>query len=607
MDGVLIVNKEKGYTSFDAVARLRGIFGQKKIGHLGTLDPEAEGVLPVLLGRATKLADLLSEGSKVYRTVLYLGAETDTQDACGRVLEHHPVRCTEDEVREAVLSFAGKSSQLTPMYSARKVGGRKLVDLARKGIETERAESEIFIEELEILSIHLPRVTLRVRCSRGTYIRTLCHDIGRKLGCGGLMEELVREESSGFTLREAYPLGVIESMKLTGHLGEAVLPLESILKDYPVRRLKPAAEAAARNGNFLAKDSFEEAPKDGEGTLVRVTAPDGFLIGLFRREGGKYRPAVMLLPDPAPAKVREPAPSVVSIGKFDGMHVGHRKIFEEMRRQAEGSRLKEVLFAFNDNPMAKGEPRAMLLSSAEKKQMAKDLGMDRLVECPFTDAIRTMSADDFLEKILIGQLGMRSVVAGPDCSFGYKRGGNVEMLRDRAEKLGFALTVIPKEIRGGEVVSSTRIRDLIAEGRMEEAEECLGYPYFIRARIGYGEHVGTAIGIPTANQRVPDGKLCPPYGVYVSLLETEGRVMPAITNIGVKPTAGPGFHLGLETHVLDGGRELYGQMAETRLLHFLRPERKFSTMQELKEEVERNIAAAREFFAESREKQNHPE
>ena len=151
------------------------------------------------------------------------------------------------------------------------------------------------------------------------------------------------------------------------------------------------------------------------------------------------------------------------------------------------------------------------------------------------------------------------------------------------------------------------IRQTIAQGRMEEAEECLGYPYFIRARIGYGEHVGTAIGIPTANQRVPDGKLCPPYGVYVSLLETEGRMMPAITNIGVKPTAGPGFHLGLETHVLDGGRELYGQMAETRLLHFLRPERKFSTMQELKEEVERNIAAAREFFAESREKQNHPE
>ena len=224
--------------------------------------------------------------------------------------------------------------------------------------------------------------------------------------------------------------------------------------------------------------------------------------------------------------------------------------------------------------------------------------MDRLTECPFTDAIRTMSADDFLEKILIGQLGMRSIVAGPDCCFGYKRSGNVEMLRDRADKLGFRLTVIPKEIRCGEVVSSTRIRELIAKGEMEEAEECLGYPYFIRARIGYGEHIGTAIGIPTANQRVPDGKLCPPYGVYVSLLKTDNGEMPAITNIGVKPTAGPGFHLGLETHVLDGEPELYGLMAETKLLHFLRPERKFSDMRELKAEVERNIAEARAFFTE---------
>ena len=601
MDGVLIVSKEKGYTSFDVVARLRGILGQKKIGHLGTLDPEAEGVLPVLLGRATRLADLLAEGTKVYRTVLYLGAETDTQDACGRVLAHHLVNCTEDEVREAVSSFTGRISQLTPMYSARKVGGRKLVDLARQGIEAERGESEIVIEELEILSIRLPRVTMRVRCSKGTYIRTLCHDIGKKLGCGGLMEELVREESSGFTLHEALPLGVIESMKLTGHLEEAVLPLEKLLADYPERVLVPQAETAARNGNVLDAGLIGQSEADTDGALVRAVSSEGLLIGLFRREGRKYRPAVMLLPDPAPAKVREPAPSVVSIGKFDGMHVGHRKIFEEMRRQAEESRLKTVLFAFSDNPMNVGEPRAMLLTSPEKKLMAKDLGMDRLTECPFTDAIRTMSADDFLEKILIGRLGMRSVVAGPDCCFGYRRSGNVEMLRDRAEKLGFRLTVIPKEIRRGEVVSSTRIRELIAKGKMEEAQECLGYPYFIRARIGYGEHIGTAIGVPTANQRVPDGKLCPPYGVYISLLKTEDRVMPAITNIGVKPTAGPGFHLGLETHVLDGEPELYGLMAETKLLHFLRPERKFSDMRELKAEVERNIEEARAYF-EKREK-----
>ena len=597
MDGVLIINKEKGYTSFDVVAKLRGILGQKKIGHLGTLDPEAEGVLPVLLGRATKLASLLSEGSKVYRTVLYLGAETDTQDACGKVLAHHLVSCSEEEVRAAVRSFLGRSRQLTPMYSARKVGGNKLVDLARRGVEVERSSEEILIKQLEILDIHLPRVVLRVRCSKGTYIRTLCHDIGRMLGCGGLMEELVREESSGFRLSEALPLGVVEAMKFTGELGKAVLPLDRLLSTYPVRILQPAADKAALNGNVLSPDSFIDAASDLDGALVRVLTSYRELVGLFVRSGKEYRPDVMLTPDNAAVSVKEPRPSVVSLGKFDGMHVGHQKIFAEMNRQAEEEKRKSVLFAFSENPMGAEASRLTLLSSPEKKYLAARFGISRLTDCPFTDAIRKMPAEDFLKKVLIGQLGMRSIIVGPDCSFGFKRQGDADFLRAHAEELGYRVTVIPKETRCGDVVSSTRIRSLIAEGKIEEANECLGYPYFFEGRIGYGEHIGTAIGVPTANQRVPKGKLCPPYGVYISLIEIEGKDYPAITNIGVKPTAGAGFHLGLETHILEAVPELYGLMARTKLLRFLRPERKFADMQELKGEVERNIEEARRFFA----------
>ena len=297
MDGVLIVDKEKGCTSFDVVARLRGIFGQKKIGHLGTLDPEAEGVLPVLLGRATKLAELLSEGDKVYRTVLYLGAETDTQDACGKVLAHHLVTCTEDEVREAVMSFSGKSSQLTPMYSARKVGGKKLVDLARQGIEAERGESEIFIEKLEILSIHLPRVTLRVRCSKGTYIRTLCEDLGNKLGCGAAMQSLVRTCVGAFRSEDALRLSEIEELFQAGELSQVLIPIESLYPDLPSLHVSAQAEKLLKNGNPLSLSdvSCDNAPADGQ--LFLVYDVDCAFQAVYRYEeaNGRFSPHKMFL------------------------------------------------------------------------------------------------------------------------------------------------------------------------------------------------------------------------------------------------------------------------------------------------------------------------
>ena len=182
LNGILNVYKEKGYTSHDVVAKLRGIAGQKKIGHTGTLDPQAEGVLPVCLGKATKVCDLLTDKDKVYEAVLLLGQTTDTQDTTGTVLEQSAVTCSEEEVKKAIMGFVGAYEQIPPMYSALKVNGKKLCDLARNGIEVERKPRPIQIYEIEIEDIELPRVTMRVHCSKGTYIRTLCHDIGLKMG-----------------------------------------------------------------------------------------------------------------------------------------------------------------------------------------------------------------------------------------------------------------------------------------------------------------------------------------------------------------------------------------------------------------------------------------
>ncbi len=210
-NGILNIYKEKGYTSHDVVAKLRGIVKQKKIGHTGTLDPDAEGVLPVCLGKATRLCDMLTDQSKTYEAVLLLGKTTDTQDITGQILEERETgHLTEEEVCACIAGFTGEYAQLPPMYSALKVNGRKLYELARQGIEVERKKRSVTIHEILIQEVSLPRVRMRVRCSKGTYIRTLCHDIGRELGCGGCMAALLRTQVGCFELKDSMKLREVE-------------------------------------------------------------------------------------------------------------------------------------------------------------------------------------------------------------------------------------------------------------------------------------------------------------------------------------------------------------------------------------------------------------
>ena len=222
MNGIINIYKEKGFTSFDVVAKLRGILKTRKIGHTGTLDPDAEGVLPVCVGKATKICELLTDKTKEYEAVMLLGRTTDTQDVTGETLTQQEVRCSAKEVEKAVLPFVGDYMavlpqfrgdilQVPPMYSALKVDGRKLCDLARAGVTVERAARPVHIFSIEILSIELPRVRMRVCCSKGTYIRTLCQDMGEVLGCGACMESLLRTRVGEFALADAIKLSEVEA------------------------------------------------------------------------------------------------------------------------------------------------------------------------------------------------------------------------------------------------------------------------------------------------------------------------------------------------------------------------------------------------------------
>ena len=296
MDGLINVYKERGFTSHDVVAKLRGILKQKKIGHTGTLDPEAEGVLPVCLGKATKVCELLTDKDKTYQAVLLLGVETDTQDTTGTVTARAPVTASEEDVREAVQSFTGSYDQIPPMYSALKINGKKLYDLARAGKEVERKARTVQIHEIRIEEIALPRVTMTVTCSKGTYIRTLCYDIGRKLGCGGCMEKLLRTRVERFTLEEAYTLSQIEKIRDEGQLEEILTPVDRLFSQYPLFQAVSEAEKRLENGNPLLCEELTEV-KPPEHGPVRIYAADGRFSGIYQYDPKihRYRPVKMFL------------------------------------------------------------------------------------------------------------------------------------------------------------------------------------------------------------------------------------------------------------------------------------------------------------------------
>lgn len=285
--GIINVYKEKGFTSHDVVAKLRGICKQKKIGHTGTLDPDAVGVLPVCLGSATKLCDMLTDKDKEYIAVLRLGMVTDTQDISGKVLEEKEVQVTTEQVKEAIFSFLGDYEQVPPMYSALKVNGKKLYELAREGKEVERTARLVVIHELEILEENMPEFTIRVRCSKGTYIRTLCHDIGQKLGCGGVMAALTRSRSGKFMIEQAYTLSEIQRFADEGKLEQLVQPVEKVFENLLAMTAKEEAIKALKNGNQL-KVSEVKLPEEVKSSLtkeqgmqVRIYSHEGVFFGVY--------------------------------------------------------------------------------------------------------------------------------------------------------------------------------------------------------------------------------------------------------------------------------------------------------------------------------------
>ena len=288
-NGIINIFKEKGYTSHDVVAKMRGILKQKKIGHSGTLDPDATGVLPVLLGNATVLSDMLTDKSKEYEAILLLGVSTDTQDISGEVLkEVDTSSLKEDDVKSAVLSFLGEYMQMPPMYSALKVGGKKLVDLAREGKEVKREPRKVHIFDIDIIDISLPRVKFKAKVSKGTYIRTLCHDIGEKLLVGGCMESLIRTRVDRFDIEGALTLNKVEERREC--INNDIMSVEEYFSFLPKINTSPDFDKYLHNGNKLKFNKDFELSE-----LYRLYDSQDRFIAIYRREMTELKPFKMFL------------------------------------------------------------------------------------------------------------------------------------------------------------------------------------------------------------------------------------------------------------------------------------------------------------------------
>ena len=283
INGIVNIYKEKGYTSHDVVAVLRKVVGQKKIGHTGTLDPDATGVLPVCLGRATKVCELLTDHDKTYEALLLLGKTTDTQDISGEVLEEKdPGNLAEEKVRSCIESFIGEYDQIPPMYSALKVNGKKLYELAREGKTVERKSRKVQIHGIRILEMNLPHVRMEVDCSKGTYIRTLCHDIGEKLQVGGCMEELERTKVGRFLKEDAVTLDEVRQKMERGEGAELFTPLDQIFVELPAVTVTDAKAWMSYNGNVLPERFLLEKEERTDGQEVRVYDSRKNFIGLYQ-------------------------------------------------------------------------------------------------------------------------------------------------------------------------------------------------------------------------------------------------------------------------------------------------------------------------------------
>lgn len=571
MQGLILLNKPKGITSYGVVSVIKRLTREKRVGHTGTLDPMATGVLPVLIGRATALSSYMLDADKKYIASVKLGITTDTEDITGTVIEKRSVDVTKEQLSEVLEKFIGIQMQKPPMYSALKKDGIPMYKLARKGETVDIPERKINVYSLDLVKPLDSEGNFSIEClvSKGTYIRSLVRDIGEALGCGATLTELTRTYSAGIDIGDCVELGRLNAANINSFIlkEERAVPhlKEVIVSENQAIRFS--------NGGVLGFDRLRVKDlKDGE--LLRVKANNTFL-GIGYADYSKQELGIKCIINYPKNK------NALALGTFDGVHIGHKKVLELP------DDCKKIAVCFSKPPKAVlNGTDELLCDNSEKTHIMKKIGIDEVYTLDFQE-MKDKTAEEFLEFLKL-EFNPKVISCGFNYRFGKGAMGDIEMLRKFTDENGIRLICVNPVKRDGELVSSTVIRSLLKEGKIEKANALLSYDFSFNSTVISGDKRGRTIGFPTINQRYPENLVALKFGVYKSKVYFGGEEYDGITNIGKRPTY-PSDYIIAETFIKDFDGDLYGENVTVCPIRFLREEVKFDSLDKLKKQIELDL------------------
>jgi len=565
MDGILILAKPPGPTSHDMVGLVRRLSGTRRVGHGGTLDPFAAGVLPVFLGLATRLVEYHMGDDKAYRATVCFGASSPTDDRDGELVSGDGPAATREAVEAALAAFRGSIEQRPPAFSALKVAGRRAYQLARQGLAPELAPRRVRINRLELVEWDgsdpdRPIAVLEVECGAGTYIRSLARDLGERLGCGAYLGALVRTRSGPFRLEDARSLDAVRAASAEGPaaLAALTLPIDAGLEGIPAAPLTDEEVAAASRGQQVRP---ADKPQVEQGATIRLLDARSELVGIGSWRAGRIVPEKMFVVPPsaggangvvspaAPGKagqsgergeprlqyaragvpheviagVDELRPEVgrlyVAVGVFDGLHRGHLYLLRELRHAAArvGARPAVITFDAHPEEVVLGLAPALLCDPDERLVRLAAAGAEVTVVQHFDHSLRTTSYQEFVARIR-AHVDLAGFVMTPDAAFGYERQGTPATLAALGKREGFEVTVVHSLLLDGDQVRSSEIRKRVASGDLAAARRMLGRPISVTGRVVEGAGVPGKIRL-----RFDVPVVLPPAGRYSVLVGAPWR------------------------------------------------------------------------------------
>jgi tRNA pseudouridine55 synthase len=571
MDGVLVVAKDPGFTSHDVVALIRRLTGTRRVGHGGTLDPFAAGVLPVFLGLATRLVEYHMADAKAYRATVCFGASSETDDRDGELVPGAGPAPTREAVEAALGQFRGPILQRPPAFSALRVGGRRAYQFARQGAPQELPPRAVVIHRLALaewdaIDPARPTAVLEVECGAGTYVRSIARDLGERLGCGAYLGALTRTASGPFRLAAARSMDEIRRAAAEGPaaLAELLLPIDAGLEGIPAAVLTAAEVTAASRGQQVKP---EHRPHLEQGDTLRILDENDRLIGMGSWKAGRIVPEKIFVTleagedsrpradvAPRPPRTGERPLRVVragnrmqvvagiesltpdlgrlylAVGVFDGLHRGHLYLLRELRRAAARAGARPAIVTFDAHPeeVIDGLAPPLLCDPDERLVRLEAAGIEVAVVQHFDHALRITAYDEFVSRIA-GRVDLAGFAMTPDAAFGFERRGTPEALEELGARAGFAVTVVSSYLLDGEQVRSSEIRRRVAAGDMAGAQQLLGRPLSVSGIAGSAADAGAS-----ERRLAFDVPVClPPDGTYPVLIGPGwalGRpAIPAVT------------------------------------------------------------------------------